>query len=755
MKTFSKTLFSTLFIISLILCSCSNHSQTPEFASSLNTSQTVLLVDLSGSMIDPDETGVGKIDGARNAINQLLDLINLINQTGNSGYQSQVGLVTFNYTVVHALAPSTNMSPIRSTIAQAIPDGGTNMSAGLAASIELLNRSGRQATKSIILLSDGIPTIMLDGNEEIEDRQIIAQEVRDINRETTNNKICLFTIGFGDITSPEDAEFGDTLLSDLANQSGCGQSFRARESNQLENVFLDVWHASNGKTLFNENYVSTDSQFNPSWNFEVPSRQAHLFITVTSGEANLSVTLQDRTGTLYTLASPALTSARSGNTLLVMIDEPQKGDWDMKIQGADGSAPASGYAVKVSSQPLPKTFLSSPWGILFILVMLLIIAAGIYLCINRKEWIESGKLKTVLSGLFQFSSHKSRQPAGEFPWKKAFIALTIFTILIAAAVVILFLRDRTPGKVETESLVSPPQTITDTPYYDITITPTVTLTATPTPDNAPHGKIVYSCQVDRQTSHDQICLMNADGTNNRQLTDNLKAIHFYPSLSPDGNSIVFISSREGGFEIFEMQTDGSDLRQLTSGIGECYAPEISPDGSKIVFTRYSGGRNTISVINRDGSGLTDLNNYLDCKDPTWSPDGSLILFIASPSQVPQFFVMNSDGSNPHQVTDISGLRGRSDWGVNGLMASYRGQTDQHNREIFFFGENTAPYNVTSGGDNLAPSFSPDGNWITFMSYRDHFWESDGCEIYVMRISDGTTLRLTSNDYCDWQPRWGP
>ncbi len=263
----------------------------------------------------------------------------------------------------------------------------------------------------------------------------------------------------------------------------------------MESVFLDVWHASNGKILLNENYAAAGSQFNPSWKFEVPSRQANLFITVTSGDTNLSVTLQDRKGTLYTMASPALTSARSGNTLLVMIHEPQNGDWDMKIQGVDGSAPVSDYAVKVSSQPLPKTFLSSPWGILIILLVLLIIGVGIYLLINRKEWIESGKLKTVLSGLFSFSSHKSGQPADEFPWKKAFIALTIFTTLIAAAVVILYLRDRTPGEAETEAPVIPPQTITDTPYYDITITPTVTLTATPTPDNAPHGKIVYSCQV--------------------------------------------------------------------------------------------------------------------------------------------------------------------------------------------------------------------------------------------------------------------
>ena len=41
-----------------------------------------------------------------------------------------------------------------------------------------------------------------------------------------------------------------------------------------------------------------------------------------------------------------------------------------------------------------------------------------------------------------------------------------------------------------------------------------------------------------------------------------------------------------------------------------------------------------------------------------------------------------------------------------------------------------------------------------MSYRDHFWEEFGCEIYIMR-TDGTDVRrLTDNDTCDWQPRWG-
>ena len=106
-----------------------------------------------------------------------------------------------------------------------------------------------------------------------------------------------------------------------------------------------------------------------------------------------------------------------------------------------------------------------------------------------------------------------------------------------------------------------------------------------------------------------------------------------------------------------------------------------------------------------------------------------------------------------QITDMSGFRGRSDWGPDGMMATYAGQTENHNRELYFFNQGTAPYAITSGGDNLAPSFSPDGNWITFMSYRDNFWDSDGCEIYIMRLEDGYIKRLTDNNYCDYQPRW--
>jgi TolB protein len=274
---------------------------------------------------------------------------------------------------------------------------------------------------------------------------------------------------------------------------------------------------------------------------------------------------------------------------------------------------------------------------------------------------------------------------------------------------------------------------------------------------APSGKIVFACQVYYQEQHDQICLVNADGTGYRQITDDSTAEYFYPSFSPAGDSVVFVSNHTGSFEIYEMDLQGV-MHQLTIGLGDLFAPEISPDGSLIAFTcNNSKQLSAVWVMNRDGSdphrvfGPTPAEGW----DPTWSPDGKQILFASRSNGNAQLFIVNLDGTGLRQVTHMDDLRGRSDWSAGDEIVTYAGVP--WHRELYTMNiDGSKVMKVTpEGGNSQGPSFSPDGKWVAFTAYFDNFHNPDGCEIYVMNLDTSVISRLTFNNYCDYQPRWGP
>jgi Tol biopolymer transport system component len=288
--------------------------------------------------------------------------------------------------------------------------------------------------------------------------------------------------------------------------------------------------------------------------------------------------------------------------------------------------------------------------------------------------------------------------------------------------------------------------------------PTATATAsTPVAKSASPGKIVYVCQVFKTSANDQICLMDADGSNQRRLTTQDGSKHYYPSLAPDGLSIVFSSnlSGQGQYDLYEMDLAGK-ITRLTANFGILTAPEISPDGSQIVFTWGNGlDKTAIGLMNRDGSHPREL--YPNGWDPTWSPDGAKILFATSVTGYGiQLASINLDGTDFQRLSNLPNLRGRSDWANNDRwLITYSGIPWR--RELFLMNiDGSAPFQLSpAGGNSQGPSFSPNGDWVTFTAYFDHYGDENGCEIYTLK-TDGTGLtRLTDNDFCDWQPRWGP
>jgi Tol biopolymer transport system component/DNA-binding winged helix-turn-helix (wHTH) protein len=133
----------------------------------------------------------------------------------------------------------------------------------------------------------------------------------------------------------------------------------------------------------------------------------------------------------------------------------------------------------------------------------------------------------------------------------------------------------------------------------------------------PDDRLVYGSNASGQLN---IWTMNADGSQTKQLTYTSQP-DVKPVVSPDGRFIVFVSWRTGTSHLWRMNTDGTGVKQLTNGDAETY-PDISPDGRWVVYLSASQNRAGLWKIASDGSGeavkITDANMLLF---PAVSPDG--------------------------------------------------------------------------------------------------------------------------------------
>jgi TolB protein len=256
----------------------------------------------------------------------------------------------------------------------------------------------------------------------------------------------------------------------------------------------------------------------------------------------------------------------------------------------------------------------------------------------------------------------------------------------------------------------------------------------------------------------QICIMNADGSGFRRLTTEDNLSHYYASLSPDGKRVLYAGFREQNvYEIYSIDLDDGSVDRLTNRLGVSTAPEYSPDGERIIFSRGNpnNGRHHIFIMDSNGDDPGNISQ-ISGWDPTWSPDGKQVLFASDRDGANQLFAITLRDQALQRITNLPAIRGRSDWSSDGqYIVTYSGEP--WNRELYIMsadGSNTRQL-TPSGGNSQGPSFSPDGKWVAFTAYFDNYGDDHGCEIYIIRI-DGTDLRrLTNNDYCDYQPRWGP
>ena len=166
------------------------------------------------------------------------------------------------------------------------------------------------------------------------------------------------------------------------------------------------------------------------------------------------------------------------------------------------------------------------------------------------------------------------------------------------------------------------------------------------------GKIVFKSQRDGKY---EIYRMDSDGSNVTRLTFN-EAIDGVPAWSPNGQQIVFRSYRDGerNAEIYVMDADGQNQRRLTHHPGIDTHPDWSPDGSQIVFTSTRNAdanqRLNIFVMDANGGNVRQVTRMGFASSPYWSPDGKRILFEAVTDSGREVYMVDADGRNLWKVS---------------------------------------------------------------------------------------------------------
>jgi serine/threonine protein kinase/Tol biopolymer transport system component len=141
----------------------------------------------------------------------------------------------------------------------------------------------------------------------------------------------------------------------------------------------------------------------------------------------------------------------------------------------------------------------------------------------------------------------------------------------------------------------------------------------------PDGRIVFASN---ESSAVDLWIMDADGSNRKQLTSNAGK-NTAPVVSSDGRYIVFSSTRGGAGAVWRMNIDGSSPRQLSQGKGES-SPAISPDGKWVLYARVGAAKPTVWKVSIDGGEGVELTSKV-AFNPMVSPDGKLVAYIYADS----------------------------------------------------------------------------------------------------------------------------
>jgi TolB protein len=260
--------------------------------------------------------------------------------------------------------------------------------------------------------------------------------------------------------------------------------------------------------------------------------------------------------------------------------------------------------------------------------------------------------------------------------------------------------------------------------------------------------------ISNRTGTKEVWVMDYDGQNQRQLTHS-RSINITPAVSPDGSLLAYTSFRSGRPQLDVLETATGRLRGfLNPGASVNSSPAFTPDGKTLYFaSTVSGGAEQIYRCGITGSGLSRVSHSTAIEtEPKVNPKNpSELVFVSGRTGPQQVFRMNAEGLDVERLTDGTGEASNPSWHSDGqhILFSWTRGYAKGDWNVFLMDVASRRYDqlTHSEGRNENPVWAPDGRHLVFMSTR-----GGAKQIWTM-LADGTGVTRLTNQGENTQPVW--
>jgi TolB protein len=250
----------------------------------------------------------------------------------------------------------------------------------------------------------------------------------------------------------------------------------------------------------------------------------------------------------------------------------------------------------------------------------------------------------------------------------------------------------------------------------------------------------------------ELYVMDADGDNLRQLTrDNSLAAT--PCWGMNGTEVYYTSYKDTNPDLWGIQIATRKTWVISRFAGLNYTADWSAANKRIALTLGKDGNSEIYTMDRNGNTATmkrlTRNACID-SSPCWNPAGTQMVFTSDRTGTPQIWAMDADGNNARKLTYGGNYNDAAVWSPKGDQIAYVGRDGQFDVHVMNV-DGTNDFKLTSNQrNNEDPTYAPDSKHFVFSSNR-----TGSYEIFIMDDKGNNVHQLTKMNGNAQSPSWSP